>query len=92
MFKNFKSSCFNIEKTKIKNYARAKKMLFIYLFAYAIYLFVGDLIRNTSHIKKNFKNHLNLFSLFSLLRKKAFKTIPNLAITIFKTFVIRLLS
>ena len=67
MFKNFKSGCFDIEKTKIKKYHRMKKMLFIYMFAYSIYLFVGNFIVHTSHpLKKKFKNHLNLFILFLL--------------------------
>jgi hypothetical protein len=43
MFKNFKSSCFDIEKTKIKNYSRLKKMLFISMFSFV-------LISSTKHL------------------------------------------
>ena len=66
MFKNFKSGCFDIEKTKIKNYSRIKKMLFIYTMAYCIYSFVGSIADKNSELKKKFKNHLDLFILFSL--------------------------
>lgn len=66
MFKNFKSNCFNIEKTKIKKYHRIKKMLFIYTFAYCIYLFVGSVVDKNSKLKKKFKNHLELFTLFCI--------------------------
>ena len=66
MFKNFKSDCFNIEKTKIKKYHRIKKLLFIFIFAYSIYLFVGQIIEKNSKLKKKFKNHLELFALLSL--------------------------
>lgn len=66
MFKNMKSSGFDIENTKIRNYSSMKKMLFIFLFAYTICLFVGDLFDKNSKLKKKFKNHMDLFCQFSV--------------------------
>ena len=66
MFKNLKSAGFDFEKRKIKKFHSVKKLLFITIFAYSIYLFVGDFINKNDKLKKKFKNHLELFSQFSI--------------------------
>lgn len=54
-FQDQKSSGFNLEKTKIINYARFKKLLFCSYIAQSLLIFLGEYIHeNLDHIKKKF--------------------------------------
>lgn len=63
-----KTAGFDIESTKIRNLFHLKKMLFLLVFAYTIYLLIGDMISKKSQFKKTSKI-MQIYFVYFYLRK-----------------------
>ena len=74
MFQDEKGSGFNIEKTKIIKYMRFKRLLFCILFTQVLLMFIGNyIINNVDEIKKNYRLHIGIVSVFSSSQEELVK-------------------
>ena len=70
-FQDLKSSGFNLEHSKIRDYARFKRLLFLCCFAYSLLILLGDIVSEKyPQIKKKLTSpYKSVYSLFQLAKR-----------------------